>query len=113
MALLFMLTLPKTAVVGVGVAERERRQVPLALDHGEHGGVVVDEMAHVVLLRIRRHHHHRHPEAVTVEAVVLRLADLDQWRDEIRSQRDGRRHLVRVAPVLVVIDDEQRLVPVG
>jgi hypothetical protein len=98
-------------VVGVGVAVGEGREVPFPLDRGQDRGVVVEHLADVVASGVRGHHDRRDAEPVPCEAVVRRLARLDQGRDVIGQNRRGWRHVVVVAAVLVIQQHEESARP--
>jgi hypothetical protein len=76
-------------VVGIGVAVRHRREVPLALEEGEDGGVVVDDVADVVALGVGTDQDGRDAEAVPREGVVRRLARSDLRRIESGARAAG------------------------
>ncbi len=104
--------------VGVGVAVGERREVPLALDEGEDRGVVLDHVGDVVAARPRRDHEQRHTEAIAVEATrgqrhirVRERGRIGDRSDAVGRDRSRRGHMVVVAAVLVVGDEQSRLVP--
>jgi len=97
---------------GVGIAEGQRREVPLRLDQLQDRRVVEHLMRDVVATCPRRHDRERHAKAVAVEPVEAVLAGHQDRADAVRRYGRGRRHVVVVPAVLVIRQDEQRPVPV-
>ena len=99
-------------VVGIGVAVCNTWQVELAVKRREQRSMVVEHRADVsAALGVRRHHDGRHAEAVARVPVVQELSRQNARGNGVAQESDGRRHMVVVAAVLVIRQDEHSLEP--